>query len=214
MCICRKFSGAIKPQVMRPTYRRHSWVTWKFLGKDERFATSTGCSGGLVVGALLGMAGTFAPSASLRGLAWGIDGIALIVAAALLTIHYFRRGNDIVAAGFLVFVVGEGLILSGAAMDLAASAPLFAAGVGLWAASLALISASNVMPLGSEASGLSQLCVHGRGPANLLGSRSDTTVPTLALLRLPILGCNTVWLGVGDLSQCCLATRSVTLGDS
>lgn len=101
---------------------------------------------GLVVGAVLGMAGTFAPSVSLRGLAWGLDGIALIVAAALLTIHYFRRGNDVVAAGFLVFVVGEGLILSGAAMDLAASAPLFAAGVGLWAASLTLISASHVMP--------------------------------------------------------------------
>ena len=29
---------------------------------------------GLVVGAILGMAGTFAPSASLRGLAWGVDG--------------------------------------------------------------------------------------------------------------------------------------------
>lgn len=101
---------------------------------------------GLVVGAVLGMAGTFVPSVSLRGLAWGLDGIALVVAAALLTIHYFRRGNDLVAAGFLVFVVGEALIVAGAAMDLASSAPLFAAGVGLWAASLTLISASNVMP--------------------------------------------------------------------
>ncbi len=101
---------------------------------------------GLVIGAVLGMAGTFAPSASLRGLAWGLDGIALIVAGALLTIHYFRRGNDVAAAGFLVFVVGEGLILSSAATDLVASAPSFAAGVGLWAASLALIGASKVMP--------------------------------------------------------------------
>jgi hypothetical protein len=65
---------------------------------------------GLVVGAVLGIAGTFAPSAARRGLAWGFDGTALIVAGALLTIHYFRRGNDVAAAGFLVFVVGEGLI--------------------------------------------------------------------------------------------------------
>lgn len=101
---------------------------------------------GLVIGAVLGMAGTFVPSASLRGLFWGLDGIALIVATALLTIHHFRRGNDPVAAGFLVFVVGETLILSGAAMDLAASGPLFAAGTGLWAASLALVSAPTVMP--------------------------------------------------------------------
>ena len=101
---------------------------------------------GLVIGAVLGMAGTFVPSNSLRGLLWGLDGIALIVATALLTIHHLRRGNEAVAAGFLVFVVGETLVLSSAAMDLAASGPRFAAGAGLWAASLALISAPNVMP--------------------------------------------------------------------
>jgi hypothetical protein len=102
--------------------------------------------GGLVIGAVLGMAGTFVPSASLRGLLWGLDGIALIVATAMLTIHHFRRGNDLVAAGFLVFVAGETLIVSGSAMELAASSPLFAAGSGLWAASLALVSAPAVMP--------------------------------------------------------------------
>jgi uncharacterized membrane protein (UPF0136 family) len=101
---------------------------------------------GLAIGAVLGMAGTFASSVAWRGLAWGLDGTALIIATALLTIHHVRRGNEVVAAGFLVFVVGEGLILSGAAMDLAASTPLFGAGVALWAASLALVSARNVMP--------------------------------------------------------------------
>ena len=101
---------------------------------------------GLVIGAVFGMAGTFVPSATLRGLFWGLDGVALIVATALLTIHHFRRGHDTAAAGFLVFVAGETLILSGAAMDLAASAPVFAAGTGLWAASLALVSATGVMP--------------------------------------------------------------------
>ena len=102
--------------------------------------------GGLAIGAVLGMAGTFVPSAAMRGLLWGLDGIALIVATALLTMDYFRRGNDVIAAGFLVFVAGETLILSGAAMDLAASGPVFAGGVGLWAASLALVSAPDVMP--------------------------------------------------------------------
>ena len=92
------------------------------------------------------MAGTFVPSASLRALLWGLDGVALIAATALLTVHHFRRGNDLVAAGFLVFVVGETLIASSAAMDLVASGPVFAAGLGLWAASLTLISAPNVMP--------------------------------------------------------------------
>jgi len=101
---------------------------------------------GLVIGAILGMTGTFVSSASLRGLAWGVDGTALTAAAALLTVHHLRRGNDVVAAGFLVFAIGEALILSGAAMDLAASAPMFAVGAALWAASLALVSAPGTMP--------------------------------------------------------------------
>jgi hypothetical protein len=99
---------------------------------------------GLVVGAVLGMVGTFVSSAPLRGIAWGLDGVALVIAGALLTVHHVRRGNDVVAAGFIVFVVGEGLILS--SMDVVASAPSFAAGVGLWAASLALVSSANTMP--------------------------------------------------------------------
>jgi len=102
---------------------------------------------GLGVGGALGMAGTFAPSASLRGLAWGIDGIALVMACALLTLRFFRMGQDIVAAGFLVFAIGESLLVSGAAMDLAQSAPSFGGGVGLWAAGLALISAPRIFPM-------------------------------------------------------------------
>ena len=108
---------------------------------------------GLVIGASLGIAGAFAPSASLRGLAWGVDGTALIVASALLAIHHSRRENTLAAAGFLVFVAGETLILSGAAMTLEASAPSFAAGVGLWAASLALVGTSKTMPVWVRAVG-------------------------------------------------------------
>jgi hypothetical protein len=81
---------------------------------------------GLVIGATLGVAGAFAPSAALRGLAWGIDGTALVIASSLLAVHHSRRGNILAAAGFLVFVAGESLILSGSAMTLEASAPSFA----------------------------------------------------------------------------------------
>jgi hypothetical protein len=102
---------------------------------------------GLVVGSVLGMAGTFVPSATIRGLLWGLDGVALVLATAVLAIHYSRRGNEVVAAGFLVFVVGEAMILSTAAMDLAASGSAFGAGVGLWAASLALLSVPKVATL-------------------------------------------------------------------
>jgi len=92
------------------------------------------------------MAGTFAPSAPLRGLAWGVDGVALVMASALLTLVFHRKGEDLVAAGFLVFAVAEGLILSGAAMGLAASVPSFGAGTSLWALVLVLISIPRVFP--------------------------------------------------------------------
>ena len=100
------------------------------------------------------MAGAFAPTASLRGLAWGLDGTALVVAAALLTLHHMRRGDDVVAAGFLVFAIVEGFILSGAAMDLGGSVPSFGTGAALWAASLAMLSAPRVMPMWLRAVGL------------------------------------------------------------
>ncbi len=102
---------------------------------------------GLVLGGLFGLAGSFAPSESLRGLAWGIDGMGLVMASALLTVGYLRAGQELVAAGFLVFAVGQGLIVSGAAMGLAESTPSFGAGAGLWAVGLMLISAPRVFPL-------------------------------------------------------------------
>jgi hypothetical protein len=109
---------------------------------------------GLAVGGVLGMAGTFAPSASLRGLSWGIDGTALVMASAILTLVYYRMGQDLVAAGFLVLAIGEGIILSSAAMDLDASVPSFGAGSGLWAMALALISLPLVFPFPVRTLGL------------------------------------------------------------
>ena len=53
------------------------------------------------------MAGTFAPSAALRGLAMGIDGVALVMAGAILTIVFYRAGKDFVVAGFLILAIGE-----------------------------------------------------------------------------------------------------------
>ena len=101
---------------------------------------------GLVIGAILGVAGTFASSASLRGLLWGIDGVALVVAGALLVIYHLGRSNNLVAAGFLVFVAGQTLVLSTAATPPNAAGPVFGAGVSLWATSLVLISVPAVMP--------------------------------------------------------------------
>jgi hypothetical protein len=128
----------------------------------------------LVIGALLGMAGTFMPSDELRGLAWGVDGTALIVGSALLVVHHLRQGNDQLAAGFLVFLAGETLIVSGSAMELAASAPTFAAGAGLWAAALALISASGVLPAFVRATGAVAAILFAVTAARIFGGAGMT----------------------------------------
>ena len=102
--------------------------------------------GGLVLGSILGLAGTFVTAAATRGLLWGLDGIALVVAAVLLAIYYHRKGDDIVGGGFLAFALGEALVLSTAAMDLTTGSATFGAGAGLWAAGLALVSLPRVAP--------------------------------------------------------------------
>lgn len=106
----------------------------------------------LVVGGLLGMAGSFS-SSTFRGIAWGLDGTALVMGALLLAVHHIKLGNEQLAAGFLTFVAGQTLVVSGSAMDLVASSPSFGAGVGLWAAGLALVSASSAMPIFVRATG-------------------------------------------------------------
>jgi hypothetical protein len=95
---------------------------------------------GLAVGGVFGLLGTVVTQSNLRAVSWGLDSVGLIVATALLTLKYFRAGNDTVAAGFLVFAIGEAVMLSGTAGTLEGSVPAFAAGTALWSAALLLTS--------------------------------------------------------------------------
>jgi hypothetical protein len=141
----------------------------------------------LVVGALLGLAGSFAPNPSLRGLAWGVDGTALIVGAALLAVYCLRHEYQTVAAGFFVFIAGQTLVLSGSAMSLEASSPLFAAGAALWAAALALISIAKVMPLLVRALGGIAALLFALTALQVFGGRSLTPLSQpLPFLAYPV----------------------------
>jgi hypothetical protein len=102
---------------------------------------------GLALGAVLGMAGTFVVQPNLQALLWAIDAAGLVMATALLALKYFRVGHDIVAGGFLVFAIGEAVLLSGTAAGPAASVPSFAAGTALWATALLLISIPRVLAI-------------------------------------------------------------------
>ncbi|WP_292075357.1 hypothetical protein [Mesorhizobium sp.] len=102
---------------------------------------------GLAIGGAFGLAGTFVASDALRETLWTIDGVALVVATALLTMKYQRLGNDCVAAGFLTFLAGESLLLAGNAAGLEASVPSYVGGISLWAAALVMVSAPNTFAL-------------------------------------------------------------------
>jgi hypothetical protein len=96
--------------------------------------------GGLVISAVFGVAGTFVASNALRAGFWALDGTALVVATVILALRYFRAGCDGIAAGFLVYAIGEAVMLTGTSLAPEASAPAFAAGTALWAAGLLLTS--------------------------------------------------------------------------
>ena len=68
---------------------------------------------GLLVGAGFGLAGALVASAHVQASLWAIDSVALVIATSLLALKYFRAGADIVAAGFLVFAIGEGVAALG-----------------------------------------------------------------------------------------------------
>ena len=120
---------------------------------NERLTKIT-ASIGLFIGGIFGTIGSFVTSASFRNLAWSIDGVGLILASALLTIYYFRKGLDATASGFLIFAIGEGLILSSSGMDLDSNVSSFGAGTSLWATSLFIISFQKVYPFFIRCTGL------------------------------------------------------------
>jgi hypothetical protein len=116
-------------------------------------------AGGLLVGAVFGLAGTFVASPTLRASLWAIDSVALVAATSLLALRYFRGGADVVAAGFLMFAIAEAVLLSGTAAAPVASVSSFAAGTALWAGALTLISAPRQLPWWVRALGGGAACM-------------------------------------------------------
>lgn len=100
----------------------------------------------LAVGGLFGLAGTLVTQRNLQAALWGIDGASLVVATSLLSQKFLRKGNDVVAAGFLVFALASSVMLIGTAASLEESVPSFAAGTALWSCALLLTSVPKEFP--------------------------------------------------------------------
>jgi len=102
---------------------------------------------GLALGGIFGVAGTMTAEPNLQAMEWAVDACGLVMACALLALKYHGMGSDIVSGGFLVFGIGEAVMLSGTAAGASASVPSFGAGVALWAVALLLISIPKQFPI-------------------------------------------------------------------
>lgn len=123
---------------------------------------------GLVLGGVFGLAGTFVVQRNLQATLWAVDAVGLVVATALLALLFFRKGNDVVAAGFLIFAIGESVMLSGNAATLSGSVPSFAAGTALWSVALALTSIPRELAIWVRVAGVVGSLLFGITAARIL----------------------------------------------
>jgi hypothetical protein len=142
---------------------------------------------GLILGAAFGIGGTFVSSDALRQVFWLIDGLGVIVATTLLAVRFLRSGDDTVAAGFLVFALGESLLVSGTAAGLEASVPSYGGGVALWAAGLLLISLPARLAAWIRAAGVAAALLFAVAAARIfLGERLLPTSQPLPFFAYPL----------------------------
>jgi hypothetical protein len=135
---------------------------------------------GLALGGVFGMAGTMVEKQNLRAIFWGIDSVGLVVATALLALKFFRKGNDFVAAGFLVFAIGEAVILSGTAGSLEASVTSFAAGTALWSAALLMTGLPKIFPVWARLASAAGSVLFATTSARIFGG--EQVLPTASPL--------------------------------
>jgi hypothetical protein len=133
---------------------------------------------GLALGAVFGMAGNVVAQLNLRAVFWAIDGAGLVLAAVVLAVKYLRVGQDLLAAGFMIFAIAEAAMLSGMAAP--APAASFAAGTALWAVALPLISIPRVFAMPVRMVGLVSAALFGITAAKIFWG--EDLLPTSAPL--------------------------------
>jgi hypothetical protein len=152
--------------------------------------TNVAAAIGLALGGVFGMLGTMVAERNLQAAFWAVNGVGLVVATALLALRFFRTGNDVVAAGFLVFTIGESVMLIGTAESLAGSVPFICRGLGLM-----VRSASTHHNCSQRIRRLDSCCRHGWRNSlcdyvgqDFLGRTGSANHLPVALFRVPLPG--------------------------
>jgi hypothetical protein len=125
----------------------------KHIAMKEKETVRTACAG-LLVGCVLGLAGSVIPSSTFRNVAWATGSAGIILAGALLAMRFFRNGRDGAAAGFLTLAIGEALVFSSCATNLDENISSFGAGTFLWALAIASLSIQKTFPLFARLTGI------------------------------------------------------------
>lgn len=143
---------------------------------------------GLIVGAVLGIIGSLVSGEHVRGVCWAVDGTGVIVATAILALAYARAGRLDIAAGFLVYAIGESVMLAGTATSLEAGMPAFAAGTALWSAGLTLTSVPREFATWTRLTGLAAAILFGIVSVMIFAGKPLTAVSRpLPLFAYPFL---------------------------
>ena len=141
----------------------------------------------------------------------GLDGTALVVAASILALLFFRKGNDSVAAGFLVYAIGEAVMLGGTAGSLEASVPSFAAGTALWSAGLLLTSVPKAFVIWTRLAGLIAAILFAITSARIFwGEQTPAHLQAAPLLRVSLPRAHLHRLDLDHLEEDGLNSRMLT----
>lgn len=148
---------------------------------------------GLAIGALFGTSGSIFTEPILQIVLYQISSIGLTVACAILTIKFLRENNDLIAAGFLLFAIGEAVMTAGAASGSVGGQASFGAGMALYVPALFLISIPKTFPLWTRISGIAATIPFSTAASIIfLGGQALSTSPIpgagYGLLVITIIG--------------------------
>ena len=103
---------------------------------------------GFALGVVFGIAGSSVKDLVLQSLLYEISSLGIIVAAVLIAGKLFRKGEDLVAAGFMVFCLGE-IVMNVGAAPAASEVAMgsFGAGMAIYVPAFLMICLPKFFPL-------------------------------------------------------------------
>ncbi|MEZ4897198.1 MAG: hypothetical protein R2806_10200 [Saprospiraceae bacterium] len=156
---------------------------------DTRISVS-----GLAFGAVFGVLGSvFASHPLLQTGLYEISSVALVTAMVFLAIKFLRDDSDYLAAGFLVFAIGEAIMTVGMPLGQVGGQPSFGAGMAMYVPGLLFISIPKKFPLLVRLTGIAAAIPFGIAATKIfLGEQVLSTEPLpgagYGLLTVTIIG--------------------------